>query len=127
MVSFDGNTAPYLLYAYTRVMGIFRKGNIGEEEFYGQVVLAVRAERDLAIHLLRFPETVKQTASEAAPHHLCGYLYMLAGLFMTFYETCPVLGGEGPLRESRLKLSLLTARTLSMGLSLLGIGTLDRM
>jgi arginyl-tRNA synthetase len=128
MLSLDGNTAPYLLYAFTRVSAIFRRGGVAEEGFAETIRVREPAERRLALHLLRYAETVHLSARELAPHVVCAYLYELAGLFMSFYEACPVLKAEGEgERESRLALCLLTARTIAHGLSLLGIGTLGRM
>lgn len=127
MLAFEGNTAPYMLYAYARVMSVFRKAGLDEAALQGQVVLVDSAERLLALKLTQFEETVRAVASECYPHYLCAYLYDLAGLFMSFYEACPILSAEEGVKQSRLKLALLTARTLKQGLSLLGIETLERM
>lgn len=126
MLSFEGNTAPYLLYAYTRIRSILRKQDneagamrIGE--------LREEAEQRLLVKLLQFPEQVRNVGEDCYPNQLCNYLYELAGIFMRFYETCPILKAEEADKHSRLALSELTAETLSQGLDLLGIETLDRM
>lgn len=125
MLSFEGNTAPYLQYAYTRIQSVFRKA----EGFDAQaaIVLSEAAERQLALELARFGDAVHAVSREAAPHFLCTYLYELAGQFMRFYEACPVLRSEGAVRDSRLRLCQLTAEILNTGLGLLGIETLDVM
>lgn len=125
MLSFEGNTAPYLQYAYTRIRSVFRKAADWDES--APIVLAESAERQLALELARFGEAVNMVAREAAPHFLCGYLYGLATQFMRFYEACPVLRSEGSVRDSRLRLCRLAAQTLRTGLDLLGIETLDTM
>ncbi|WP_432822958.1 arginine--tRNA ligase [Trichloromonas sp.] len=128
MLSFEGNTAPYLLYAYTRVASIFRRGEIDENQLQGRVRLEEEIEKDLAGKLVQFAEVVNRVAEKGWPHLLCGYLYELSGIFSSFYQSCPVLVCEdAETRNSRLKLSLLTARTLRQGLNLLGIETLERM
>jgi len=128
MLSFEGNTAPYLLYAYTRVASIFRKGNIDESALQGRVLLDEEVEKDLAGKLVQFGEVLNRVAEKGWPHLLCAYLYELSGIFSGFYQRCPVLNCEdAAIRESRLKLALLTARTLKQGLALLGIETLERM
>lgn len=125
MLSFEGNTAPYLQYAYTRIRSVFRKAD--GQEGGAAIVLEHSAERQLALELARFADAVHMVAREAAPHFLCAYLYELATQFMRFYEACPVLKSEGRLRDSRLSLCELTARTLQRGLDLLGIETLEAM
>lgn len=128
MLSFEGNTAPYLLYAYTRVAGIFRRGDIDAEALQGSIRLEEEVEKDLAGKLAQFGEVVQRVAERGWPHLLCGYLYDLSGIFSSFYQSCPVLNCEDPaIRASRLKLARLTARTLQQGLALLGIETLERM
>ncbi len=84
-------------------------------------------ERGLAVVLVRFQEVLEQVAAEACPHFLCGYLYELASAFTRFYEACPILTAEAPVRTSRLVLADRTATTLRQGLDLLGIETLERM
>lgn len=127
MLAFEGNTAPYMLYAYSRVMSVFRKAQIEPSTLTGEIVLSETAERYLALKLAQFEEVVRAVAGECYPHFLCSYLYDLAGLFMSFYEACPILNADARLKNSRLMLSWLTARTLKQGLELLGIQTLERM
>ncbi|SOP95207.1 arginine--tRNA ligase [Pseudomonas syringae] len=128
MLSFEGNTAPYLLYAYTRVAGVFRKLGSTFDASKGQIVLAAPQEQELAARLAQFTETLNNVAEKGTPHVLCAYLYDLAGLFSSFYENCPILGAENPdQQQSRLRLAALTGRTLKQGLDLLGLETLERM
>ncbi|MBJ6610118.1 MAG: arginine--tRNA ligase [Candidatus Thiothrix moscowensis] len=127
MLSFEGNTAPYLQYAYARIKSIFRKA--GAESFTSPISLQEPAERTLAMKLLQFTEATDSVAKEGLPNHLCTYLYELAGNFMSFYEACPILkeGVAEEVRNSRLQLADLTAQTLQTGLGLLGIGVMERM
>lgn len=127
MLSFDGNTAPYLQYAYARIQSIFRRAGVQPDGLDTTPAVVEPEERRLAVLLLRFQETLEQVASEALPHLLCTYLYELASRFMQFYEACPVLDAPGDSRESRLRLCALTAETLQRGLGLLGIETVERM
>jgi len=128
MLSFEGNTAPYMQYAYARVSSIFGKADIAAGDVAGAVVLAEPAERTLGVKLAQFAETVQTVAVECLPNVLCAYLYDLAGAFMSFYEACPVLKAEDDaLRTSRLVLCKLTARTVKTGLDLLGIETIEQM
>ncbi|WP_024694007.1 arginine--tRNA ligase [Pseudomonas syringae] len=128
MLSFEGNTAPYLLYAYTRVSGVFRKLGTPFDASKGQIVLQATQEQELAARLAQFAETLNNVAEKGTPHVLCAYLYDLAGLFSSFYENCPILGAENPdQQQSRLRLAALTGRTLKQGLDLLGLETLERM
>ncbi|HWD30005.1 arginine--tRNA ligase [Pseudomonas caricapapayae] len=128
MLNFEGNTAPYLLYAYTRVAGVFRKLGKSFEEVDGQIVLQAAQEQDLAARLAQFGEILNNVAEKGTPHVLCAYLYDVAGLFSSFYENCPILGAETPeQQQSRLRLAALTGRTLKQGLELLGLETLERM
>jgi arginyl-tRNA synthetase len=127
MLSFEGNTAPYLQYAYTRIRSIFRRGQIDETALTGRIVLAAAEEHALAVTLLRLQETVEQVAEDGHPHYLCGYLYELATQFSRFYEACPILNADDPTRSSRLLLCRRTAETLHGGLDLLGIETVERM
>jgi len=150
MLALQGNTAPYMLYAYARIRSIYRKG---EQAASTEVQSAIRnlpltggavashvkgpqsaitladpAERALALTILRLPETIDAVADSLLPNILCEYLYDLAGRFMTFYEACPVLQApDDATRASRLRLCDLTARALRLGLALLGIRTLERM
>lgn len=125
MLSFEGNTAPYLQYAYTRIASVFRRAEGFDAG--APVVLNDEAERQLALALARFSDALQSVARETMPHFLCAYLYELAGQFMRFYEACPVLKSEGAVRASRLRLCELTARTLKTGLGLLGIDVLEQM
>ncbi len=126
MLSFEGNTAPYLLYAYARIRSIFRRADLDPDARY-PIAVAEPEEKTLALKLMQFTETVEALAQDCLPNQLCLYLYELAGHFMKFYEACPVLKAEGSERESRLGLCQLTARTLREGLALLGIETLEQM
>ncbi|WLI76078.1 arginine--tRNA ligase [Kosakonia sp. H02] len=129
MLAFEGNTAPYMQYAYTRVLSVFRKADI-EESTLENAPVVIREEREaqLAARLLQFEETLSVVAREGTPHVMCAYLYDLAGLFSGFYEHCPILSAESDdVRQSRLKLALLTAKTLKLGLDTLGIETVERM
>ncbi|CAI8805789.1 arginine--tRNA ligase [Pseudomonas soli] len=128
MLNFEGNTAPYLLYAYTRVAGVFRKLGKGFDEVDGSIVLQAAHEQDLAARLAQFGEILNNVAEKGTPHVLCTYLYDLAGLFSSFYENCPILSAEtAEQQQSRLRLAALTGRTLKQGLELLGLETLERM
>ena len=129
MLAFEGNTAPYMQYAYTRVLSVFRKAEIDESALAAAaVILSEDREAQLAARLLQFEETLTVVAREGTPHVMCAYLYDLAGLFSGFYEHCPILTAENETtRNSRLKLALLTARTLKQGLDTLGIETVERM
>ena len=130
MLSFEGATAPYLQYAYTRVSGILRRAGIGiDESFVAPLQLVEEQEKQLAVKLLRLEETLQAVMKDAVPNLLCNYLYELSSQFMSFYEACPILkeGIEPDLKNSRLMLSILVARTLKQGLDLLGIEVMERM
>ena len=129
MLSFEGNTAPYLQYACTRVRSIFRKAGIDTAALTGPIGIDAPEERALALRLAQFSEALGSVTHDAAPHLLCAYLYDLAGLFMRFYENCPILRDDVPpaVRASRLRLADVVARTLATGLELLGIETPERM
>ncbi|UGS40094.1 arginine--tRNA ligase [Pseudocitrobacter corydidari] len=129
MLAFEGNTAPYMQYAYTRVLSVFRKAGLEESELLNATVeIKEDREAQLAARLLQFEETLNVVAREGTPHVMCAYLYDLAGLFSGFYEHCPILSAESEsIRNSRLKLALLTAKTLKTGLDTLGIETVERM
>ncbi|MCB5227934.1 arginine--tRNA ligase [Alishewanella sp. 16-MA] len=128
MLSFEGATAPYLQYAYTRVRSILRKAEVAAD-FHAEIVIGAEQEKLLAVKLLRFEETLQQVMKEAQPNLLCNYLYELASLYMTFYEACPILkeGVEPATRDSRLMLSIFSAKLLHKGLDLLGIEVMERM
>ena len=129
MLAFEGNTAPYMQYAYTRVLSVFRKADIDESALASaQVIISEDREAQLAARLLQFEETLTVVAREGTPHVMCAYLYDVAGLFSGFYEHCPILSAENEeIRNSRLKLAQLTAKTLKLGLDTLGIETVERM
>jgi arginyl-tRNA synthetase len=127
MLSFDGNTAPYLQYARARICSIFRRAGIRPPRPAGGVVVSEPAERALAIDLLEFGGVLGDVATSLEPHRLTNYLYGLATGFTTFYERHPVLRAEGEVRTGRLVLCDVTARVLAVGLGLLGIATPDRM
>lgn len=128
MLSFEGNTAPYLLYAYTRVASVFRKLGTGMDGLSGEIRLEAEQEQSLGAKLAQFSEVLNSVGDKGVPHVLCAYLYDLAGLFSSFYEHCPILSAEDESRkQSRLRLAALTGKTLKQGLELLGLETLERM
>ena len=126
MLVLEGNTAPYLQYAYTRARSIFRK--CGMDRFTdGNIVVTEPSERLLGLKLLQFSEALSSVARDCTPHILCNYLYDIAGTFMGFYEACPVIKAKAEVRDSRLRLCQLSADTLRLGLDLLGIETMEQM
>lgn len=128
MLSFEGNTAPYLQYAYTRVRSVFAKAGVAPESVSGTVTVEAEQEKILATTLLQFEEAIQAVAKEGTPHVMCAYLYDVAGAFSSFYEACPILKTEDEaLKASRLQLAALTAKTMKIGLDLLGIKVLERM
>ncbi|HEY9614167.1 arginine--tRNA ligase [Allocoleopsis sp.] len=129
MLSLQGNTAPYLLYAYARIQSISRKGEIDFQNLEANAKILLQQETELALgkHLLQLSEVLTDVERDLLPNRLCQYLYELSQKFNQFFEQCPVLWSEEPVRTSRLVLCDLTARTLKLGLSLLGIGVLERM
>ena len=136
MLSFDGNTAPYIQYAYARTRSIFRKAGEGIWAgatglgFDAGLLLPPRdpAERDLAKRILGFGDAISSSLENYTPHKLCAYLFELAGDFTAFYERCPVLGAPSPdIRASRLALCALTGAVLQKGLEFLGIEAPERM
>ncbi|MGB0473999.1 MAG: arginine--tRNA ligase [Porticoccaceae bacterium] len=129
MLSFEGNTAPYLQYAYTRIFSIFRKADIQLEGFSADVSISQPEEKQLALKLLQFNEVVNQVAEDCYPHSLCSYLYELSSLFMSFYEHCPILKPEiaPETAQSRLQLCAYSASILQKGLDLLGIEVMEKM
>jgi len=130
MLALNGNTAPYLQYAYARIRSIFRKGEVekaGGGSQKADILLEAPAEIALAKHLLNFGLVLEAAAEESRPNFICNYLYELAGRFTSFYENCPVLKSEQRQRASRLVLCELTARVLRQGLEVLGIETLEQM
>lgn len=120
MLAFQGNTAPYLQYAYTRVRSIFRKMDAPN---FATVELQLKAPEELALakHLMNFGQTLEMVAQDYRPNFLCNYLFELAGHFSRFYEACPVLKAEEAERNSRLAICELTARVLRSGLDAMGI------
>ena len=129
MLALQGNTAPYLQYAYTRVRSIFRKSGANAETGArnAETALAAADELALAKHLMNFGLVLETVADECRPNFLCNYLYELAGLFARFYESCPVLKAEGTERATRLLLCDLTGRVLRQGLVALGIEVTEQM
>ncbi|CAA6817849.1 MAG: Arginyl-tRNA synthetase (EC [uncultured Thiotrichaceae bacterium] len=125
MLSFEGNTAPYMLYAYARIQSIFRKA--GDVDTNATLNIEEPTEHQLALKLLQFADIIDTVAADGTPNSLCNYLYELAGNFMSFYEACPILKGDDATKNSRLQLAQMTANTLQQGLNLLGIDTLERM
>ncbi len=129
MLALNGNTAPYLQYAYARIRSIFRKAQMAGDwqATIGSINLAAPEELALARHLLNFGLVLEAVAEECRPNFLCNYLYELAGLFSKFWENCPVLKAEGVERTTRLVLCELTGRVLKLGLESLGIEVLEQM
>jgi len=130
MLSLAGNTAPYMQYAYARVRSIFRKGGHEAEDHRadaGPIPLVAPEELALGKRLLRFPETLDRALEGYQPNVVAAYLYDLAQAFTAFYEACPVLKSEAPVRRARLRLCDLVARVIAKGLDLLGIEVADRM
>jgi arginyl-tRNA synthetase len=128
MLSFDGNTAPYLMYAHARARSILRKAEIDLDlAARAPIQVSEPAERALALELLAFPAVIDKTAETLQPHRLCAQLYQVATTFTAFFEQCPVLKAEEPVRASRLALCALNARVLSRGLDLLGISAPEQM
>jgi arginyl-tRNA synthetase len=126
MLALDGNTAPYLQYAHARIQSIFRKAG-GKADRSARIILESPCELAIAKHILRLGEVLAVAARDLKPHHLCTYLYDLSTKFSSFYDECPVIQSEEPTRSSRLLLCELTARTLEIGLDLLGIEHPDEM
>lgn len=128
MLSFEGNTAPYLMYAYSRVASLFDKAGLDMKTIQGDIKLEQEKEKDLANKLMQFPEVLSRVCQRGQPHTLCSYIYEVAGLFSSFYENCPILTAESEAQKlSRLRLAALTGKTIKQGLNLLGIETLERM
>jgi arginyl-tRNA synthetase len=129
MLSFEGNTAPYLQYAYTRIYSIFRKAGIEIDQFSADIAIIEPQEKQLALKLLQFNEVINQVAKDCYPHTLCTYLYELSSLFMSFYEQCPILKPEiaPEIAQSRLQLGAHSASILKTGLDLMGIEVMEKM
>ena len=129
MLSFEGNTGPYMQYAYTRIVSIFRKAEIELHTHNAPIDASEDAEKTLLLKALQFAEVIELVANDALPHALCNYLFDLASAFSSFYEACPILKDDidAPVKASRLQLCKLVANTLHTGLDLLGIETMERM
>jgi arginyl-tRNA synthetase len=128
MLALQGNTAPYMLYAYVRVQGISRKGNIDFSTIDQNTIhLEDDSEFAIARHLLQFDEVITAVEADLLPNRLCQYLFELSQKFNQFYDRCPILQADEPQRTARLALANLTARTIQKGLALLGIPVLERM
>lgn len=129
MLALQGNTAPYMLYAYVRVQGIARKGGIDFDHLPAEANLHLEDDSEFALarYLLQLDTVLEEVAQDLYPNRLCQYLFELSQTFNQFYDRCSVLQAEEPQRTSRLILCDLTAKTLKLGLSLLGIRVLERM
>jgi arginyl-tRNA synthetase len=129
MLALQGNTAPYMLYAYVRVQGISRKGNIDFEQLASDIALSLEDDAELVLlkHILQMADVIEQVGQDLMPNRLCQYLFELSQKFNQFYDRCSVLDAPEPQRTTRLLLCDTTARTLKLGLSLLGISVLERM
>jgi arginyl-tRNA synthetase len=131
MLALNGNTAPYLQYAYSRTRSLFRKLEAEGGRYVPATIsgleLTAPEERGLGRHLMDFGLVLESVAEEYRPNYLCNYLYDLSGHFSRFYEACPVLKAEEPARTGRLALCDLTGRVLRQGLEVLGIETLEQM
>lgn len=125
MLSFEGNTAPYLQYAYARIQSLFRKA--GNYDQTAPVAAAKPAEKQLAVALLQFEDVLATVAAGCYPHHLAAYVYHIATLFSRFYENCPILKAEERQRDSRLQLAHLTSRVIKQSMDLLGLEVMDTM
>jgi arginyl-tRNA synthetase len=128
MLAFDGNTAPYLMYAHARSRSILRKAGMDlETAARAPIRVEEPAERALALELLALPVAIEKTGETLQPHRICAQLYQVATAFTSFFESCPVLKADEPVRSSRLALTALNARALAHGLSLLGIAAPEQM
>ena len=128
MVKFEGNTGPYLQYAFTRTQSVFRKAQTTFEQLNGKIHIKLKEEKALALKLLQFDEVVEQAGRDAYPHLLCNYLYEIASLYSSFYENCPILKDvDEETKTSRLLLNGKTAAAIKSGLGLLGIEVMNKM
>jgi arginyl-tRNA synthetase len=127
MLSLDGNTSVYLQYANSRALSVLARAGVAASGAAGPIVVTEPSERELALTLARFPEHLDVVLEELAPHKLTGYLFSVATAFTSFYEHCPVLTADEPVKQSRLALCALTSRTLERGLDLLGIAAPERL
>lgn len=127
MLSFEGNTAPYLQYAYTRIRSIFRRAEINSTSLDSKIVLQHPVEFALAVKLLQFPEAIDSVTDDFQANVLCNYLFEVSGQFMSFYEACPILNQDDEIKNSRLMIADITSKILKQGLELLGIQTVEKM
>lgn len=129
MLSFSGNTAPYLQYAYTRIVSLLRKAQTNIADAKSDIQISHEKERELAIQLLSFEDILNKVSKEAMPHFLCNYLYELSKKYMRFYENCPINSDDvcKDIKMSRLALCSFTAKTLKTGLKVLGIEVMEKM
>ncbi len=128
MLAFEGNTGPYLQYAHARICSIFRRADIDRASVRSaHIALDEPQERAMALRLLAYPSAIDTTLDSYSPHKLCTYVYELASDFSSFYQECPILKSDEPVRTSRLALADLTARVLEHSLSLLGITAPEQM
>ena len=127
MLSLDGNTAPYIQYAYARIQSIFQKADDSSWQDVTDIAINSTEERQLVLQLLRFEEVIESVVQDIKPHYLCTYLYELTVRFMRFYEACPILTESDAIRNGRLKLCERTAETIRDGMACLGIRVLPRM
>jgi len=128
MLAFEGNTGPYLQYAHARICSIFRRAGIERASVRSaHIILDQPQERTLAMRLLAYPSAIDTTLDSYSPHKLCTYVYELASDFSSFYQECPILKSDEPVRTSRLALADLTARVLEHSLGLLGITAPEQM
>ncbi|XBC43527.1 MAG: arginine--tRNA ligase [Buchnera aphidicola (Meitanaphis flavogallis)] len=128
VLSLNGNTAPYIQYAYTRILSIFKKLNISMFRIKGKIQLKEQCEKQLGLKLLQFEEIILETSNKGMPHILCNYVYELSTIFSSFYETCSILFSKNiEIRNSRLILSSLTAKTIKKSLNIIGISTTNYM
>jgi arginyl-tRNA synthetase len=122
MLAFEGNTGPYLQYAHARICSIFRRADVERSTVRdAPIVLGHAAEKALAMRIMGYPSAIDNTLDSYSPHKLCTYVYELASDFSSFYQECPILKSDEPIRTSRLALADLTARVLEHSLGLLGI------
>jgi len=129
MLSFEGATAPYLQYAYSRIQSIFTKADVNQGTFTANISIIEPQEKALALKLLQLEDVIDAVVTECTPNLLCNYLYELASLYMSFYEACPILkdGIDETVKQSRLALCLQISNTLKQGLDILGIEVMERM
>ncbi|WP_206483864.1 arginine--tRNA ligase [Thalassotalea sp. G2M2-11] len=129
MLSFEGATAPYLQYAYSRIQSIFTKADVDQTSLTNDFAIVEPQEKALALKLLQLEDVIDAVISECTPNLLCNYLYELASLYMSFYEACPILkeGIDAQVKNSRLALCAQISKTLKQGLDILGIDVMERM